>query len=176
VKKITIKKKNSEFYYYLAVVLYICFLAVNSLVAKPIFSKYQLLVVSSGSMEPSLPQSALILIQTNLEYKINDIITFTQEDTTETITHRIIDEKSISNTRHYLTKGDKNQATDGWIQESKILGKVIWSGFILLGSLIYLQSNDFLAQLIIIWLPLLTISAIELKKIYKELSSTVNRS
>lgn len=163
-----LKNKKLEWVYYVLIIIFLLFLIISSLVGKTVFSNYLLLVVRSNSMEPSLPQSRLVLIKKQPDYLINEIVTYSQPESDDTITHRIVGKQMINNEFFYLTQGDNNQVADGWIQQSRIIGEVIWSGFTIFGSLILLQSKDFWSQLVIIWLPIAIIAFIEIKKIYLE--------
>ena len=155
--------------YYLVIGLFFLFLIFNSFVGKTIFKKYRFLVVSSDSMEPALKKSQIVLIKSNSYYYPNEMITFYQDDLSQTITHRVMKTELINNQEYYFTQGDSNEVADGWIKHNRVLGKVIYSGFRLLGALILLHTNFFGAQLVIIWLPVAIIVYLELKKIVLEL-------
>lgn len=161
-------KFKANYLYNLFIFLFLLFLFINAITGKSLIGGYKLLIIRSDSMVPSFNHSALILIKSEDDYEVGDVVTYDQEDIDETITHRIIDKKSINKSIFYLTKGDNNLVADGWIAHSRVLGKIIWSGCNLLGALILLQSNDFISQLIIIWFPILVILLIESKKIYQE--------
>lgn len=82
---------------------------------------YSLLIVSSGSMEPQIKTGNIILIKKSKKYKINDVITFS-ENQKKLITHRIIGKCE----NEFITKGDKNNTQDEEkINENEIYGKVI---------------------------------------------------
>ncbi|WP_054950790.1 signal peptidase I SipW [Numidum massiliense] len=76
---------------------------------------YELFVVLSGSMEPSMQTGSVILVKhTDAEqqpYKKGDIITFRAEGQT-LITHRVQEVERDGDSYKYITKGDNNDAID----------------------------------------------------------------
>lgn len=105
-----------------AIVIIFAFLAIS---AKFSIGGFKLLVVKSGSMEPTIKTGSLVIDKTESVYQIDDIVTFKNPNNlTETITHRIYD---ISGNT-YITKGDANNASDkDKITESQIIGEVIFA-------------------------------------------------
>ncbi|MDP3998525.1 MAG: signal peptidase I [bacterium] len=98
----------------------------------------RLLVVQSGSMEPTLKTGSVILLSSNPnpkeiisptpspKYHPGEVVTYT--NTKENFTHRVVSIQETNNQFFYETKGDANKASDvGKIPESKIIGKVILS-------------------------------------------------
>jgi signal peptidase len=93
-------------------------------------------VVQSGSMAPSIPVGAVVVINKNADYaqvEEGDVIVFSKGDTR--VTHRAIaiSEEGIE------TKGDANENTDGiTTTETNFVGKVVFSipklGFLLEGN------------------------------------------
>ena len=80
---------------------------------------YSVFNVATGSMEPVIKQNDIIIVKTQDDYEIDDIVTFRSEGSY--ITHRIINK--ISNS--IVTKGDANNAKDVAITKEDIVGKVI---------------------------------------------------
>ena len=78
--------------------------------------------VMTGSMEDKIYAGDYILILKQDDYKVGDIVTFTQKS--YYVTHRII--KKDGN--NITTKGDANNAADATINKSQIIGKVIIIG------------------------------------------------
>ena len=77
--------------------------------------------VLTGSMEPVFSPGDVIIIEKNADYKINDIVTYTYEDTL--ITHRIIDKSEEG----YITKGDANNVADNeLVKGEQIVGKYLF--------------------------------------------------
>ena len=101
------------------------------------FSPFELVNVSSSSMEPTLPVGSFsIAVKTNenTEYKVGDIITFSVEyggTYYSRVTHRIfaIDGDMI------LTKGDDNALPDPFvIHKSQIQNRVKWQNLFSIGG------------------------------------------
>lgn len=78
--------------------------------------------VLTGSMEPVFSPGDVIIIEKNTDYKINDIVTYTYEDTL--ITHRIIDKTDAG----YVTQGDANNVADNeLVKDEQIIGKYLFA-------------------------------------------------
>lgn len=100
--------------------------------------------IISGSMMPELNVGDIIIVKEVDNFKINDIITFRQND--KMITHRIIDITKKDNEEVYITKGDNNNVQDeGYVEPRDIEGKVI-NKIPLIGYItIFLQKKEVLA-------------------------------
>jgi len=96
----------------------------------PAQNLYKLLIVQSGSMEPTIPVGALVITLPTQSYFPGDIVTFrptgSAEKSEQFITHRI---ESLSGERFgltYVTKGDANKTADpGDVDQEQIVGKVL---------------------------------------------------
>lgn len=108
-----------------AIVLIFAFLAIT---AKFSFFGIQLLVVKSGSMEPTIKTGSIVIDKSNEDYQIGEIITFKdREKPTETTTHRIVDKEIQGNIELFTTQGDANGTPDSEkVIQDRILGKVIF--------------------------------------------------
>lgn len=84
------------------------------------------LIVTTGSMEPTIEPEELIIISKSDKYEINDIVTYKDEDN-YFITHRIIDIKG----NKFIARGDSNNLNDYPCNIDKIQGKVIFNSKIL---------------------------------------------
>jgi len=80
---------------------------------------YSVFSVATGSMEPVIKQNDVILVKSQSEYDVDDIVTFKSDNAY--ITHRIINKIGDS----IVTKGDANNAKDVAITKNDIVGKVI---------------------------------------------------
>ena len=91
--------------------------------------KFRVERVMSGSMEPTLPVGAAVLVQqvNPVTLKTKDIITFNSiNETAGTITHRINSIVKSSGNISIITKGDVNSVTDvDPVKPNQIQGKVI---------------------------------------------------
>ena len=97
---------------------------------------YQLFVVQSGSMKPSIEIGSELLVQPASQVKKiaspvpaptfnkGDIVTYLSGD--NPITHRVVGVEESDNQITYETKGDANRTPDqGKVAENQILGKAI---------------------------------------------------
>ena len=97
-----------------------------------IFGK-AVLIVTTGSMEPTIKSGELIIISEKDNYKIGDIVTFIDEDEF-LITHRIIELEDIK----FISKGDGNNVKDKPLNLNCIQGKVIFHSKIVGFFVLYL--------------------------------------
>lgn len=97
---------------------------------------YQLFVVRSGSMKPSIEIGSVLLVQPASQVKKiaaplptpvfhqGDIVTYLVGD--DPITHRVVGVEDSDSQFTYQTKGDANRTPDqGKVSEKQILGKTI---------------------------------------------------
>lgn len=91
-----------------------------------IIPMYQVLVVQSGSMEPTIMTGDVIVIKKSYEYKTGDVITF-NDTHSRRVTHRI--SANVSGKKdEFVTKGDANRTEDNAVVNiSDILGKVVYT-------------------------------------------------
>jgi signal peptidase I len=91
---------------------------------------YQIYVVETGSMEPTLPVGSTILVRAlhaDDTLKVGDVITYTHE--TDTVTHRITElVTGDDGVLRYQTQGDNpDNSADPWLVEREnIHGVMIW--------------------------------------------------
>jgi signal peptidase len=97
---------------------------------------FRIYKVGSGSMRPYLNVNDTIIIKKCDDYKLNDIVTYQNNE--EYVTHRIV---SINNSE-IITKGDANNTQDDPITKDKIVGKLIYK-FHIFGFLSFLLSKPF---------------------------------
>lgn len=109
----------------------------TELLGHPVF------VVSSGSMEPTIPVGSILLLDkvTPVEttrLRAGDIVTFrpASGSANELVTHRIVDVRQTATGVVYVTKGDANPTPDlSQLDPSRIVG-VYAHHFALLGRLL----------------------------------------
>lgn len=88
------------------------------------FSQYKILLVQSGSMEPSIHTGDLIIVKPFENYSPGDVITFFNSSQ-QKVTHRITKIQNQNHEEQFLTKGDANNSEDvGSVHKKQILGKV----------------------------------------------------
>lgn len=110
----------------------ICLIALALLLVLPILpinSNFKILAVLSGSMEPKIHVGSVVIIKPMTSYRVGEIITFSQEDSTKIpVTHRIVGIKSENEKIIYITKGDANNNSDGQeIDRDKVWGKMFFT-------------------------------------------------
>ncbi len=81
-------------------------------------------LVQSGSMEPTIMTGDIVVIQSQSEYRKNDVITFHDKEN-RVVTHRIANMETKDGTQMITTKGDANRSDDfDTIAPDQIIGKV----------------------------------------------------
>ena len=111
--------------FYVAIIAIIAFLLIALF---PIKGNYQIKIVQSGSMEPSIKTGSIVVIKPSANYAVGDIITF-GKDTKKDIptTHRIVSSRAVEGVIVFTTKGDANEDLDtNEIRQNDIHGKVIF--------------------------------------------------
>ena len=83
------------------------------------FFGYTFFEISTGSMADTIEISDVIIVKITKDVKINDIISFMEDDAV--ITHRIIGEKE----NYLITKGDANNGEDKPIEKKCVIGRVV---------------------------------------------------
>lgn len=75
-------------------------------------SGHSLLVVTGGSMEPTIHKGSVVLVQPvdPSDVRVGDVTTFALRG--ETVTHRVIETRVGDEGRLFLTKGDANPVAD----------------------------------------------------------------
>lgn len=99
-------------------ILIIVFLCIY--LALRVFKKVEIYKVETGSMEEGIHKGDYLLIVKQNNYKVGDVVTFETEG--RYITHRIIKKEGTK----IITKGDANNTEDGEIDESRIIGKLVY--------------------------------------------------
>lgn len=85
---------------------------------------YHVYSIEGGSMHPSIPLGAAVLVAPAPDLKPGDVITFEIPGGT-TVTHRIVGASSAADGLHYRTQGDANDSTDATlVPASWVVGKV----------------------------------------------------
>ncbi len=118
--------------YALGVTLLIC-AAILVVAGKFGIGGIRVLVVQSGSMEPTIGVKSIVLTAPTQSYNVGDIITFKQSgNSTMLVTHRV---KEIQRTE-FITKGDANKNADAEpVSINNIIGKTIidipWIGYVI---------------------------------------------
>ena len=112
--------------YWLIILVVVSVSAVTAFTIFKIPGERKLLVVQSGSMEPTLKIGSVVLIQKKDTYSNGEIITFRGKNANDTTTHRIIKSELVNGREIFATKGDANQGEDREeVTTENILGKTV---------------------------------------------------
>src|SRR3990167_11396505 len=119
-----------------AYIVFISFLALIGLLvvisAFPIAGNYQIKMVESGSMEPSIKVGSVVVVKPSESYEAGDVITYEGGFRDERgggipVTHRIVEKKTEGGSLAYVTKGDANDDPDNRVvRERQIIGRVLF--------------------------------------------------
>lgn len=158
---------NYIYYIFISAIILLSVLLFATLI--PIPGNFEVKIVKSGSMEPTIKTGGIVFIAPSQNYKLGDVITFGQDTKTQIpTTHRIVKVEGEGSSKKFITKGDANDAEDpNPVSLSSVNGKVLFSmpylGFVL----------DFakkpLGFVFLVGIPALSIIVDELGKIIKEI-------
>ena len=82
----------------------------------------------TGSMEPSINVGDMVISKTvsTEDIHVGDVIIYYYSDSSDTVTHRVIDITNENGITYYRTKGDNNNAPDtNLVPYDKVVGKVV---------------------------------------------------
>jgi len=86
---------------------------------------YTLIVIRSGSMEPTIKTGSVLISKKSNNYKKGDVITF-KKIGNEIVTHRIIAVSKGGDGLFYKTKGDANNADDMFLtKNANVIGRSV---------------------------------------------------
>ena len=96
--------------------------------------RYYSLAIGSESMKGAINKGDIVIVdRRNKNIKNKDIIAFKEQG--KVIVHRVVKIKELDDKKHsYKTKGDKNNAIDGWtVKDDAVVGKIVlrvrWLGW-----------------------------------------------
>jgi len=85
---------------------------------------YDIRIVQSGSMEPTISTGAIVLTRPEVEYQVGDIVTYQRRTDQSATTHRLIAETEVDK-QAFVTQGDANNVADEQpVLSEEIAGKV----------------------------------------------------
>ncbi len=91
--------------------------------AVPLFGKYGVYTVLSGSMAPTISTGSIVVVRPQETYTRGDVITAKSGDPHRPVTHRIVDVTPEG----FVTQGDANAAPDSIVRAPKdVLGRVVF--------------------------------------------------
>lgn len=113
---------------------------------------YKLYTIQSGSMEPTLHTGSIVTVQPQADYQKGDIVTIRESPASNvTLTHRIVEVKTVDGRVQYVTRGDANNANDPEERpKTNVIGKEIATVPYLGYILSYTKTKNGLLFLIII--------------------------
>lgn len=89
------------------------------------FAGYQVRIVETGSMAPTMPTGSAVFVHKETHYSPGNVITFQRAGEKMPTTHRIVSEEVQAGAVYYTTKGDANDAPDQLpIVKSDVIGSV----------------------------------------------------
>ena len=118
----------------------IAVIATSIPLAVPALLGYETYNVTSGSMEPTIPEGSVIYVEHTEPSAIveGDIIAFYKDGTV--VTHRVTDNRVVTGV--FITKGDANEKEDiSPVQYSELIGRVKYH-FPYLGNYLMIYSNQ----------------------------------
>ncbi len=136
--------------------------------ALPALLGYKTMVVTSGSMEPTINTGdALVIQQVPPEsLAMSDVITFQNVEGGRLVTHRIIAVKEIKGVTYFQTKGDANKTPDANLTSTDaVYGRAV-QGLPKMGYLIAFSATP-MGKVLLIGLPMLLLT-------FREISSLLS--
>lgn len=118
-------KKLSKFVSFIALLTTIIAFLLVAIITIPNLFGVKQYVVLSGSMEPSIPTGSVVFVNSNdKNIEVGDIFTYYVDMTNEkvNVTHRAIEVTDS----YVVPKGDANENSDGQIELSRVIGKVVF--------------------------------------------------
>lgn len=162
------RKKFSKIGYGVLIAILILIGGLLLISTLPISGNYEIKIVLSGSMEPSIKVGSIVIIKPTDTYEIGDVITFGKDDRNNIpTTHRITEMRVIEGQSRFITKGDANDDTDfKEVAYNEIIGKVLLD-VPYLGFLLDMAKKP-IGFVILIGIPASAIVIDEFKNIYVE--------
>lgn len=91
---------------------------------------HDLQVVATGSMEPTIPTGALVVVEPVAPADIGrgDVVVFAEADNPDLVMHRVLAVDRSSGAASLVTKGDANRTADPRpVDEGQVRGRVRWA-------------------------------------------------
>lgn len=133
-------------------IIFLVIILINVLYSKFILKEYPtklfgnaLLIVTTGSMEPTIESGELVVVKEQEIYEIGDVVTY-KDNEGFLITHRIVEKDKES----IVTKGDANNLNDEKSLLKNVEGKVIYHSKILGDFILYWLKPIVVAYLVLI--------------------------
>lgn len=164
------KKKIKKITKITAVVMIAALAGLIFLTMAPEAGGYKALVVTSSSMEPSVPAGSIIFIKNSGVVQKNDIITFRMGPGNKSFTtHRVVDIREIKGITMYQTKGDAVKDPDTeLVATGRVAGKMLFALPFLGYPAAFAKTQTGVVLLVVI--PAALIIYEELKSIWREMA------
>ena len=86
---------------------------------------YDLRIIESGSMEPTIPTGAVVITQPAQSYEVGDIVTYQRRSDVGATTHRLVATTTVEGAAAFVAQGDANNVADAEpVRAAEIAGKV----------------------------------------------------
>ena len=145
----------------------------------PLRHGYQLRIVQTGSMRPTIPVGSVVVVMAAPQYHVGDILTFQRTDDKEATTHRLVQiTTDAAGQTVFIVRGDANNANDlRPVKPSEVVGKTRLILPVLGYLLVFIRSP--FGFLLVIGMPAVYIIwtegrriMVEVRKVRSENSST----
>ncbi len=140
----------------------------------PAAAGYRPYIVTSGSMEPSIPAGSLIYVKPTGFDRLKEgmVITYVLPSGSPVITHRIV--RTDPKKNRVFTKGDANSQEDASpVYGKQVIGKAAWY-IPVIGFFLLTAGNRRGKRLVLIWCLLFLITARRKSRVLSRSSETVN--
>lgn len=98
-------------------------------------------VISTGSMEPTLPVGSIVYTVRQSSYRVGEVIAFLKNK--GTVSHRVVGSSTVGGEKYYETKGDSNSIKDiDLVHQTTIHGKVV-AIVPIIGNIVLFYKNPF---------------------------------
>ncbi len=179
--KDSLKKNKSKTNFLLNILYKLFFAVVIAIVVLLIISKldlpgnFQVLIVRSGSMEPSIKTGSIVVVKPSDEYNVGDVITFSSGGRNAIpTTHRIMEIKEENGQKVFVTKGDANDSIDlSEVKERHVIGRILFD-IPYVGYAIATAQKP-IGFIFLIAIPALLIIYDEIIKIFQEIKKMLSK-
>lgn len=120
--------KNQRFWYSVTAVAAVPFAALALLLLGSLWpgaAGYDIRIVESGSMRPTIPVGAVVLTRPAASYQVGDVVTYQRRGESSVTTHRLVEQATEAGEVTFVAQGDANNVADlEPVRSYEIAGKV----------------------------------------------------
>jgi len=136
---------------------------------------YDIRIVESGSMEPTIPTGAVVLTRPTASYQVGDVVTYQRRTDQSATTHRLIADTEVAAEAAFLAQGDANNVPDAQpVLAVEIAGKV-WLDIPYLGYVLSFFRSP-LGFLVLVLVPALLILREQIVRIARTFAEEQEKS